>query len=247
MLKGYCQANQLDMAFGVLDHMQEKCGLQPDEVAYNTLLDGCARQGLLERGMSLFRKMEASSTRPTCWTLSVLVKMANRAGDLDLCFELLERTAHKYDMKPNSYVYNNLIQACMQHRAAARGMEVFETMLGQKVRPDARTYCIVLRGLVAAHMVEDAAGLARCAWGIKTDHPVVRDHGGVAVLKARRSELPAELAAEVVEGLGRVSGEEATALALLGDLEEIPGISFDPKLYERLADKMMRSSQFTSC
>jgi len=243
MLKGYCQANQLDKAFDVLDHMEETCGLQPDEVVYNTLLDGCARQGLIERGLSLFRRMEASSTEPTCWTLSVLVKLANRGGDLDLCFDLMEKTARKYDMKPNSYVYNNLMQACMQHKAAARGMEVFETMLGQKVRPDARTYSIMLRGLVNARMAEDAAGLARCAWGIKTDHPVIRNHGGVAVLKARRSELPAELAVEVVEGLGRLAGEEATAVALMGDLEEIPGICFDPKLYSRLANKIMRSSQ----
>jgi len=240
MLKGYCQANQLDKAFDVLDHMQGSCGIQPDEVVYNTLLDGCARQGLLERGLSLFRKMEASSTQPSCYTLSVLVKLANRGGDLDLCFHLVEKTARKYGMRPNTFVYNNLMQACMQHRAPARGMETFETMLGQKVRPDARTYSVMLRGLVSARMVEDAAGLARCAWGITTDHPVIQSHGGTAVLKARRSELPAELATEVVEGLGRVSGAEATALALLGELEEIPGIRFDPKLYSWLSGKAAR-------
>merc|ERR1719291_346358 len=244
MLKGYCQANQLDKAFDVLDHMQGSCGLQPDEVVYNTVLDGCARQGLIERGMSLFRQMEASSTQPSCYTLSVLVKLANRGGDLDLCFDLVDTTARKYGMRPNTFVYNNLMQACMQHRDAVRGMEVFETMLGQKVRPDARTYCVMLRGLAGARMVKDAAGLARCAWGIATDHPVIQSHGGPAVLKARRSELPAELATEIVEALGRVAGEEATALALLRELEEIPGIRFDPKLYSRLAGKA-RSSQLS--
>ncbi|CAK0794232.1 unnamed protein product [Prorocentrum cordatum] len=244
LLKGYCQANQLDRAFDILDHMQDSCGLEPDEVVYNTLLDGCARQGMLERGLELFERMQASSTQPSCYTLSVLVKLANRGGDLDLCFHLVESTTRKYDMRPNTYVYNNLMQACMQHRAAARGMEVFEAMLGQTVRPDARTYCVMLRGLVGARMVEDATGLARCAWGIPTDHPVISgNHGGVAVLKARRSELPAELATEVVEGLARVSGAEATALALLDELEEFQGIRFDPKLRSRLTSKAARSSE----
>merc|ERR1719393_671586 len=76
ILKGYCQKNMLDEAFELFDEMTNTTGLEPDEIMYNSLLDGCARQGLYDRGLKLYRKMEVSGVRPTNYTLSVLVKMA---------------------------------------------------------------------------------------------------------------------------------------------------------------------------
>merc|ERR1719491_2573498 len=79
ILKGYCQKNLLDEAFELFEDVKASAKLEPDEIMYNTLLDGCARQGLYDRGMMVFESMEQSGVRPSNYTLSVLVKMANRS------------------------------------------------------------------------------------------------------------------------------------------------------------------------
>merc|ERR1719231_1022881 len=71
ILKGYCQTNRLDEAFELLENMRRTTNLEPDEIMFNTLLDGCARQGLYDRGMAFFEKMSKSGVRPSNFTLSV--------------------------------------------------------------------------------------------------------------------------------------------------------------------------------
>merc|ERR1719482_460014 len=126
ILKGYCQKNMLDEAFELFYDMIENAGLQPDEIMYNSLLDGCARQGLYDRGMKLFRKMEESGVRPSNYTLSVLVKMANRGKKLGKAFELYKELSSKHNFRMNVHVFGNLIQACIAHREVSRGMSVLE-------------------------------------------------------------------------------------------------------------------------
>merc|ERR1719456_927964 len=77
ILKGYCQKNLLDEALELFNDMTQSAGIEPDEIVFNTLLDGCARQGLYDRGMEVFQKMQNSGQRPSNYTLSVLVKLAN--------------------------------------------------------------------------------------------------------------------------------------------------------------------------
>jgi len=79
ILKGYCQENRMDKALELLGHMKQASSFRPDEVTYNTLLDGCARQGLFDQGLSLLEEMQQAGVRPSNYTLSVLVKLANRS------------------------------------------------------------------------------------------------------------------------------------------------------------------------
>merc|ERR1719231_1720270 len=87
ILKGYCQKNLLDEALELFNDMLTS-GIEPDEIVFNTLLDGCARQGLYERGMKLFQRMKDSGVKPSNYTLSVLVKLANRGKKLDRAFQI---------------------------------------------------------------------------------------------------------------------------------------------------------------
>ena len=68
VIKAYCASNQLEQAFklfeagvfnkitkvqsgsGWFQEMKHNTELDPDEVTFNTLLDGCARYGLYDRG-----------------------------------------------------------------------------------------------------------------------------------------------------------------------------------------------------
>merc|ERR1719355_291185 len=43
MLKGHCQNGNLQAGFAILEQMKKEQGLKPDEIMYNSLLDGCAQ------------------------------------------------------------------------------------------------------------------------------------------------------------------------------------------------------------
>merc|ERR1719253_1588984 len=79
IVKGYCQAGDVDRAFEVLEEMKRDSKFAPDEILYNSLLDGCAKQHRVDEALSLLEDMKASGTAPSNYTLSILVKLMGRA------------------------------------------------------------------------------------------------------------------------------------------------------------------------
>jgi len=57
ILKGHCQAGNIEVGFETLKQMRKETNLKPDEIMYNSLLDGCAQNGLFAEGMELYDKM----------------------------------------------------------------------------------------------------------------------------------------------------------------------------------------------
>ena len=45
LVKGYCMDGDIDKGFAVLNDMTSKKKHEPDEILYNSLLDGCAKSG----------------------------------------------------------------------------------------------------------------------------------------------------------------------------------------------------------
>merc|ERR1719387_471083 len=79
VLKGYCLRGDITAAFQVIDEMRRETRFKPDEIMYNTLLDGCAQANLMEEGLKLLEQMQTEGIRPSNFTLSILVKMASHA------------------------------------------------------------------------------------------------------------------------------------------------------------------------
>lgn len=233
ILKGYCQENRLDEAFELVEGMLQTTKFKPDEIMFNTLLDGCARQGLYERGMSVLTDMEAAKIKPTNFTLSVLVKLCSRAKRLDRAFEICEEISMKHRFRLNVHVYSNLIQACIHHKDMKRAFEVFERSLHERVRPDVRTYSLLLRGFVSLGEATEAAGLMRAAVGLRGVHPRLMGYAANALQP--QGGLPSSLIAEIIEGMsGAPCREERLAVALLKDIQGKTNVRLDPKLQMRL-------------
>jgi len=243
VLKGLCQDNQLDKAFELMETMKKSRHAKPDELAYNTLLDGCARQCLYQRGMQVFAMMEAEGTRPSNFTLSILVKLANRGKKLEKAFELCKEVPRKNNFRMNVHVYNNLIQGCILHKELERAVEVLASMLKKGVRPDTRTYTLLIQGHVNSGEAAAAAGLLRAALGLQGGtHPRLKSFchtGGIAPLPD--ANLPAELLSEVIQACDRRCREEGLAAELLGQLQKLPGLQMDAKLRQRFTLKTMRN------
>jgi pentatricopeptide repeat protein len=220
-----------------MEGMVQTTKFKPDEIMYNSLLDGCARQGLYDRGIKLLGEMEKVGVRPSNFTLSVLVKMASRAKKLDQAFDLAEQLSSKYRFKMNIHVYSNLIQACILNKDLPRAFDVLERVSRERVRLDGRTYSLLLKASVAAGEAADAAGLLRAAVGLRGVHP--RLMGADAKLLQPHGGLAPALIGEVLEGIAGPCGDEGLAVALLKDLRTKPYVKLDAKIQLRLTAQAM--------
>jgi len=239
IIKGYCQENRLDKAFELLEAMKQSEKLRPDEITYNTLIDGCAQRGLYEQGMKVLEEMLEAEVAPSNFTLSVLVKLANRSRRPEKAFELCDRLSRRYRLRPNVHVYNNLVHACTGNRDTQRAIRVFEQMLREKVHPDVRTYTLLLRGSLNAGEVQHVEGLLRAALGLQGAQPQLVAFGGAAL--QLRGGLPRELLSEVLQGLAGPCGEQRLAVQLLREMRAQPGIKLDPRLPLSLTSKAISS------
>lgn len=234
VIKGYCQVDCVDKAFELLRDMKKCQGLHPDEVTYNTLLDGCARYGKWEQGLALLEEMREAAVPPSNFTLSVLVKLANRSKHPEEAFQLTEDLCAEFNIRLNVHVFNNLIHVCTAMNDLPRAFRLLERMVQEKVRTDPRTYLLLLRGCIRAKMPEEAAGFLRAAgrlpgahWILKTNPHLAQPKGG----------LPVDTVSEAIEGIARTCKAEVLAMELLRDLRDVPGVPLDPRLPMRLASR----------
>jgi len=241
IIKGYCHEGHMDKAFELMDRMNEATTkYKPDEVTYNSLIDGCARQSLWDRGISLLEQMQTAGVPPSNFTLSVLVKLASRCKRLDQAFEICEVISTSYGFQLNVHVYNNLVQACLFNSSVRHSLEVFCQMVKQGVRPDLRTYRLLLSGSVRANEPHVAGGLLRAALGLPKLHHCISSCDG-SLLKLVGG-LPSDVIVETLEGISGKCRSESLSVMLLMELRRVPGLNLDSKPSVRLAAHAMHSS-----
>merc|ERR1719182_1287712 len=174
MLKGHCQNGDVKSGFEILNQIKRDPCLKPDEIMYNSLLDGCAQNNLVDEGLRLLEEMQVQGVQPSNFTLSILVKLMNRARKLDQAFTIVEDITTKYNFKANVHVYTNLVQACISNQQIPRGMSLLEFIVRQRIVPDTRTYAILVRASMSKAMFEQAVGLLRGAMGLQEALPFLR-------------------------------------------------------------------------
>eukprot|EP00425_Heterocapsa_triquetra_P022188 CAMPEP_0195138688 /NCGR_PEP_ID=MMETSP0448-20130528/158053_1 /TAXON_ID=66468 /ORGANISM="Heterocapsa triquestra, Strain CCMP 448" /LENGTH=193 /DNA_ID=CAMNT_0040176963 /DNA_START=1 /DNA_END=582 /DNA_ORIENTATION=- len=190
--------------------------------------------------MSVLKDMEEAGMPPSNFTLSVLVKLANRSRQTDKAFQLVEQLTKKYNFKPNAYVYANLVHACVAPGDFRRGLGVLERMLEEGVRPDARTYALLLRASLQHAEADDTVGLLRAGLGLRDAHPRLARFGRLA---QPNGGLQRNVLEETIEGIATsCAGQESKIVELMQDLRKLPGIKLDPKLALRLTSQATRSA-----
>merc|ERR1719420_10444 len=214
MIKGYCQMGDIKTCFGILKRMKKEGRVRPDEIMYNSLLDGCAQNNLVDEGTALLEEMQRDGVQPSNYTLSILVKMMSRARKLDGAFAIVEDISRKYKIRPNVHVYANLILSCICNRSLSRGMKTLEQMAKQGVQPDSRTYSMVIRACIQGGLQDEAAGLLRASLGLPEPIPML------ARLRASPVHLDSTFVNESIGGLAESGRGQELAAALLSDIKK---------------------------
>merc|ERR550514_56265 len=217
VIKGYCVQGDLDQAVQLYTSMRKR-GVKPDAILFNSILDGCARKQMRTLTEQVLRDMEEAKVAPSNFTLSILVKLYGRTGDIERAFEVAESYPAKYGFELNATVYTCLMSTCISNDDVERALEVFEKMKTSKCSPDSKTYVTLINGCLkkeklekAVELVDDAMGLgeARCS-GPKAQ--LERESIENVLFMINRRQKSQELGAPLLERL-RKAGVEVSPRA----------------------------------
>merc|ERR1740121_1982146 len=150
LVKGHCVLGDLQAALGLFKQMMDG-GLKADTIIFNTLLDGCVQKGNWALGDELLAEMERLGVQQSNFTLSILVKMWSKRGNLDKAFQCVYEALREPagNTRVDAQVGACIVGACMHNRSPERAVEVLEEMKGWVGfdGPDANTYSALISGL----------------------------------------------------------------------------------------------------
>merc|ERR1719398_631267 len=227
LVKGYCQSGDIDKGYQVLNEMVANGVHEPDEILYNSLLDGCAKQHRVDDALKLVEDMHKHNVRPSNFTLSILVKLLGRSRRLNQAFSMVEETCKRFDLQANIHVYTCLLFACFQNRQMPRALQLHDSMITEAgVEPDERTYAVLARGCLTAGSCEKAANVVRAAYRLNPQG---------LVMPHRAPGVEVRALEEVMNALSASPNAEKLAVTLLADLKAI-GVHVEPSVYSRAVE-----------
>eukprot|EP00927_Polykrikos_kofoidii_P001140 TRINITY_DN10417_c0_g1_i4.p1 TRINITY_DN10417_c0_g1~~TRINITY_DN10417_c0_g1_i4.p1 ORF type:complete len:1130 (-),score=181.88 TRINITY_DN10417_c0_g1_i4:249-3638(-) len=168
LIRGHCSRGDLEQGIKLLGVMQRR-GIAPDVVLFNSILDGCAHKQMRALTEQVLGDMESANVAPSNFTLSILVKLYGRCGDLDEAFRVVEAYPKTFGFRLNAQVYTCLMSACIVAGDQSRAFEVYDTMLRDGLKADTKTCRTMLSGCLrhgdvngAIRIVEDALQQSGC-------------------------------------------------------------------------------------
>jgi pentatricopeptide repeat protein len=156
VIKGYCVKGELEPAMQLFTLMRKR-GIKPDGILFNSILDGCAHKQMRTLTEQVLADMEEEGVNPSNFTLSILVKLYGRCGDVDEAFDVVETYPKKYGFELNAQVYTCLMSACISNKQLSKALQVLEQMKMASCSPDGKTYQTLLNGCLKHDELEHAA------------------------------------------------------------------------------------------
>jgi pentatricopeptide repeat protein len=161
LIKANCDIDRLDTALKLLESMLG-LGLRPDEVVFNNLLSGCARQTNSELGKRLYSDMLKSGIRPSNATFSILIRLYQQCKLLEDAVEMLRTEPKKHRVNPEPRLFLQLISSCIRDRQGRRAIEVYDMMMQHSI-PQASAHSSIITTCVKLNMYDTAAEILSMA------------------------------------------------------------------------------------
>lgn len=140
----YGSTSSLQKAFEMLKIM-EKEKIKPDEVLFNSLLDGCCKSNEIDLALTVYKAMREQHIKPSNVTFSILVKIYGKSKQLTKALNVLKEMK-ELKIKPGIVVYTCIIQTCIKAKQINIAFEKFEEMNEYGIQGDSVTYQTLLKG-----------------------------------------------------------------------------------------------------
>jgi len=195
-----------------------------DEIMYNSILDGCAKQHRVDDAMGLLEEMKTAGVVPSNYTLSILVKLLGHARRLSQAFKLVEELSQQHGFRPNVQVYTCLVQACLVNRRLERAIALHDTMVADAgCTTDSKFYAVLARGCLQLQQPLKAVEVVRAAFQLP---------GHSMAAPARKDVRPVGVEARTLDEVaGRLraggSAEQQALSMLTADLLEHCGVNLN--------------------
>jgi len=226
LVKGHCLSGSVDQAFEILAQMRAEGKHKPDEILFNSLLDGCAKEHRLEDAMALYKEMKQENVLPSNFTLCTLVKLLGRSRRLEQAFAMVEELSGKNGLKPNIQVFTCLIQACIHNRQLQRALELHDEVIRANCQPDQKTYTVLVRGCMWGGNLKKAVEMVRCAYLLP---------GHEFQVSSKVHGVEAKVLEELVMNLNQGGPSDANlGRGLLLDLKQHHGLTVQDNVYSQV-------------
>lgn len=148
MMYGWCKINRLDIAKRFMDEISE-CGLEPNVVTYNVLLNGICRRASLhpdtrfdrtiQAADNLLKEMRSRGIEPDVTSYSVILHVYSRAHkpELTMC---TFRSMKENGIYPTIATYTSVVKCLASCGRLEDAEEVLDEMLREGVHPSPATY-----------------------------------------------------------------------------------------------------------
>mmetsp|Transcript_17587 Transcript_17587/g.33151 ORF Transcript_17587/g.33151 Transcript_17587/m.33151 type:complete len:719 (-) Transcript_17587:90-2246(-) len=209
IVKGYCMSGDVDKGLEIMQEMRKDGKFAPDEVMFNSLLDGCARNNRLADALRLLDEMRAANVVPSNFTLSIVVKLLSRARRLGQAFDMVDSVSTEFGFKPNVQVWTCLIQACFFNRQIPKALTVYDDMVREeRCLPDEKLFSALVKGCLQAGSVDKAVEFVRCAHNLPGHN-----------LRQPKSSAPGVEPRCIDEVISRLGAGSGAAMELLAELQ----------------------------
>ncbi|KAL3030136.1 hypothetical protein AAZX31_03G204000 [Glycine max] len=149
MISGYVQNKRFTDALKLFLLMFNS-GTRPNHFTFSSVLDACAGYSSLLMGMQVHLCFIKSGIPEDVISLTSLVDMYAKCGDMDAAFCVFESIPNK-----NLVSWNSIFGGYARHGLATRVLEEFDRMKKAGVIPDEVTFVNVLSACVHAGLVEE--------------------------------------------------------------------------------------------
>jgi len=229
MIKGFCQKGDVQAALAALEDLHKDRSLKPDEIVYNTLLEGCAKACLVQEGERILGDMQEMGVAPSNYTLTVVVKLLAHGRKIPRAFEVVEQLTAKYRFKANAEVYSSLLQACISSHSFQRGFTVFEQMVKERYLVDARALQGLVRGLLSSASFKEAVVVTRTSLGLQGLEGKAPVHHRVSAGNGLGDTFVGQVLTSLLAARGTEAGNASEmAQKLLADIQEQNRVRIDP-------------------
>ncbi|CAM6042465.1 unnamed protein product, partial [Sphagnum compactum] len=148
MISGSAQQGYAEDALDLFQQMQQE-GVKPNKVTFISVLNACASLSALEEGKKLHDLIVKAGLQPDVSVGNALISMYSKCGSLDEASKVFHRMAHR-----DVVSWNAMISGNAHHGHCHEGLDLFEQMQLEGVRPDKFTFIAVLQACSHAGFID---------------------------------------------------------------------------------------------
>jgi len=158
LIKGYSKTKNFEKVIEIYDYLEKRQTegkVKLDEVFYNTILDACARNKQIMKGIEIINTMKSLNINFSNVTYSIMIKLYSKQGDIKKIFNILKEMK-ECNISPGLIVYTCLIQTCISQKDFVKAFELFEELKKDKIKPDHILYSSMINGCLSNKKIEES-------------------------------------------------------------------------------------------